>query len=105
MDETPTKSNIQKQLEATTVFMATSAYRSYLHTQNTDLSGVEQSILATPPDTELNRSAQLQLFGRRTELLAAVTFFEDAQTRLKNLLDEIIEQEANQKSDNEKQND
>lgn len=102
--ELPSRQNVEKKLADLAIFMATGLYSSIQATIKYDLAKVEESILLTPPDTESNRSASLNLFGRREELLRFVTFFEETRDRLNELLSEIIEKEAQQVPDNTETN-
>lgn len=103
--ELPSKQNVEKKLEELKAFMSTGLYSSTQATIKADLSGVEQSILATPPDTDSNRSHSLTLFGRREELLRSITFFEETRDRLNELRDQILEREAQLVPDNNETND
>lgn len=99
-EELPTRSNVEKHIAGVKAFMETPAYSSFRATIKTDLIGVETSILSTPPITETDRGTVLIHFGRKEELTKQLSFFEDTRDRLEELLDRIVEAEANEDHDN-----
>lgn len=94
------KLNLEKQLREIEAFMQTDAYSSMQFSIKEDLAGIEQSIISTIPDTEANRSHVILLHGQRNELLQTLSQFEDAKSRLRHKLNEIIDAEVNLKDDN-----
>lgn len=101
----PSRSNVEKHLAGVLAFMSTPAFSSYLATVRTDLAGIETSILSTPPVSGNDQAAVLIQYGRREELVKQLSFFEDTRDRLEELLDRIVEAEANEDHDNKQNND
>lgn len=80
-------------LVALNLFVASPAHEGYVSAKMLEIETVENDILNTLPDSDLNISLLNQAHGRLDTLKESLSTFENAARELKARIDEKVEQE------------